>query len=77
VHKDNTDPSMPACTTAPHAPTMCPYSTASKWQGWAVVAVGAELALAGVAWRIWEVRRAEKRASLMASLDGLHLVGTF
>jgi hypothetical protein len=75
VHKDDTDASMPMCTTSPIARTTCPYSTATQWQGWAVVAIGAQLAALGIVWEVFQVRRARKSVSLAAGPGGL--VGTF
>jgi hypothetical protein len=75
VHDDHTDPSMPACTTSPLGRTTCPYSTASKWQGWSLVAVGAELAAAGIVWEIVQLHR-EHRGLYVAIAPG-GLVGTF
>jgi hypothetical protein len=75
VHKDHTDVSMPACTTSPLGRTTCPYSTATMWQGWAFVAVGAELAAAGVVWEILQVRRNHRHVSVALAPGGL--VGSF
>jgi hypothetical protein len=75
VHKDDTDTSMPMCTTSPIGRTTCPYSTATQWQGWAVVAIGAQLAALGIVWEVFQVRRAHRAVSLAAGPGGL--VGTF
>jgi hypothetical protein len=77
VHRDHTDPTAPPCMTVPGGRTTCPYGTATTWQGWAFVAVGAELALAGIAWRIYEVRHTRTSVSLAAGLGNLRLSGTF
>jgi hypothetical protein len=77
VNKDDNSPAMPACTTSPIARTTCPYSTATKWQGWAFVALGAQLAVAGVVWRIYEVKHAKKSVTVVAGLGELGLSGTF
>jgi hypothetical protein len=76
VHKDDSDAAMPACMASPIAKASCPYSTATTWQGWAVVALGAQLAIAGAAWRIYEVRHhAKKSVTVVAGLGGI--AGTF
>jgi hypothetical protein len=78
VHKNDTDAEMPACTTSPFGRTSCPYATQTFWQGWAVVAIGAQLAIAGAAWRVYEVRHhAKKSVSVVAGLGSLGLSGTF
>lgn len=78
VHKDDTEPEMPACTASPIGRTTCPYGTSTLWQGWAVVAIGAQLAIAGAAWRIYEVRHhAKKSVSVVAGLGTFGLSGTF
>jgi hypothetical protein len=76
VYRDNHDVTPP-CTTLPQERTTCPYATSTAWQGWSFVAVGAELAAAGLAWRIVEWRRHESPVSLAAGLDGFRLSGTF
>jgi hypothetical protein len=73
VYKDDHDASAPACTTSPIGHTTCPYGTSTFWQGWAVVALGAQLAIAGVAWRVYEVRHAKKSVSVVAGLGSLGL----
>jgi hypothetical protein len=73
VHKDDTDAAMPACTTSPIGRTTCPYSTATSWPGWAVVAIGAQLAVAGVIWRVYEVRHAKTSVSVIAGLGSVGL----
>jgi hypothetical protein len=73
VHKDDTDSAMPACTTSQLGPTSCPYSTATSWQGWAVVALGAQLAIAGAAWRFYEVRHAKTSVTVVAGLGTVGL----
>ncbi|HEX4405755.1 MAG TPA: hypothetical protein VH560_13045 [Polyangia bacterium] len=75
VHKEDSDPSMPACTTSPLGRTTCPYSTASKWQGWGLIAVGAELAAAGIVWEAIQLHREHRSVSLAIAPGGL--VGTF
>jgi len=77
VHRDHTDAAAPACMTAPGGRAACPYGTATAWQGWAFVALGTQLAIAGVAWRIYEVRHAPARVSLALGLGELRLLGTF
>jgi hypothetical protein len=77
VHRDDTDNPAPACTTVPSGRTTCPYGTATAWQGWMFVAIGAQLAIAGAAWRIYEVRHAKQTVSLVAGLGDLSLVGRF
>jgi hypothetical protein len=77
VHRDHTDATAPSCTTVPGGHTTCPYGTATLWQGWAFVALGAQLAIAGAIWRIYEVRHASARVSLAAGFGDLRLVGTF
>jgi hypothetical protein len=77
VHRDNSDANMPACTTSPvNSRATCPYSTATQWPGWAVVAIGAQLAIAGVAWRIYEVRHSPKKTVTVVLAPG-GLAGTF
>jgi hypothetical protein len=75
VHKEDTDPSMPPCTTSPIGRTTCPYSTASKWQGWSLVAIGAELAAAGIVWEVVQLHREHRSVSVAIAPGGL--VGTF
>jgi hypothetical protein len=75
VDKDRSDPAMPACTTSPIGRTTCPYSTASKWQGWSLVAVGAELAAAGIVWEVVQLHREHRAVSVAIAPGGL--VGTF
>jgi hypothetical protein len=78
VHKDDTDAAMPACTTSQVSRTTCPYSTATMWQGWALVAVGAELAIAGTAWGVYQIRhRPKKSVTVVAGLGSFGLAGTF
>lgn len=78
VHKDDNEVAMPACTTSPLGKTTCPYSTSTFWQGWAVVALGAQLAIAGTIWGIYEVRhRPKKSVSVIAGVGTLGLTGTF
>ena len=77
VHRDDTEAKAPTCTTMPGGHTTCPYGTATAWQGWAFVALGAQLAIAGIAWRIYEVHNARARVSLAAGFGELRLVGTF
>lgn len=77
VHRDDNNPAMPACTTMQGGHTTCPYSTATQWQGWGFVAIGAQMMLAGIAWRLYEVRRATGHISLAAVPGGLRLGGTF
>lgn len=77
VHKDDTTASMPGCTTSQISRTTCPYSTATQWQGWAVVAIGAQLAAVGIVWEVFQIRRERRSVSLAAGLGQLRLVGTF
>ena len=77
VHRDHTDVTMPTCTAPQYTHTSCPYGTATSWQGWPLVAIGAQLAVAGVAWRVYEVRHARKSVSLVAGLGDLSIVGRF
>jgi hypothetical protein len=78
VHKDDTDAAMPACTTSPIGRTTCPYSTKTFWQGWAVVAVGAQLAIAGTVWGVYQLRHHPKKSvNVVAGLGSLGLSGTF
>jgi hypothetical protein len=77
VHSDHTEAAAPTCTAMPGGHTTCPYATTTTWQGWAFVALGAQLAIAGVAWRLYEVHNARARISLAAGFGDLRLVGTF
>jgi hypothetical protein len=77
VHRADSENSVPACTTSPIGPASCPYSKPSTWQGWGLVAIGAQLAIAGAAWRVYEVRHARKSVSVIAGLGTLQLAGTF
>jgi hypothetical protein len=76
VYKDSHDVTG-MCITSPIGRTTCPYSTATRWQGWAFVALGAQLAAAGIVWRVFEVRAANKTVSLAAGLGNLRVIGTF
>jgi hypothetical protein len=78
VHRDHSDDAAPACTTVSGGRTSCPYGTSTQWQGWGFVALGAQLAIAGVAWRIYETRHhSSTTLSLAAGPGALRLVGTF
>ena len=78
VHRDDTEPACPPARRSPLGRTTCPYGTSTSWQGWAVVAIGAQLAIAGAAWRVYEVRHhAKKSVSVVAGLGSLGLTGTF
>jgi hypothetical protein len=77
VYKGDQGSNAPACTTSPIGRTTCPYGASTSWQGWGFVALGVELAAAGVAWRVYQVRHAKKSVSVIAGLGGLGLTGTF
>ena len=78
VSKGDSGSAMPACTPSPIGKTTCPYSNATSWQGWGVVAIGAQLAIAGTIWGVYQLRhRPKKSVSVVAGLGTLGLTGTF
>jgi hypothetical protein len=77
VHRDDSDQPAPACTSLANGRTTCPYRTGNFWQGWGLVAIGAQLAAAGVLWRVYEVRHAKTSVSVVAGLGDLGISGTF
>ena len=76
VYRDNHD-GTPSCTVLPSGRASCPLATSTSWQGWSFVAIGAELAAAGLVWRIVELRRPDRKISLVTGLGDLRLIGTF
>jgi hypothetical protein len=78
VSKGDSGSAMPACTPSPIGKTTCPYSNATTWQGWGVVAIGAQLAVAGAVWGVYQIRhRPKKSVSVVAGLGTVGLAGTF
>jgi hypothetical protein len=77
VTRDHSDSGMPACTTMQAGRTTCPFASGSLGLGWGVVAIGAQIALAGVAWRVYEVRHAKTSVSVVAGLGQLGFAGRF
>jgi hypothetical protein len=76
VHRDN-QAGTPMCTAGAGGHPICPYATSTEWQGWAFVGIGAQIAIAGVIWRIVESRQAPMKVTLAAGPGAVRLVGTF
>jgi hypothetical protein len=79
AYRDDHDTTAP-CMALPNGRASCPLATSTQWQGWGFVAIGAELAVGGIVWRVVEARRLgrlERNISLVTGLGDLRLVGTF
>jgi hypothetical protein len=76
AYRDNQG-GTPMCTVGAGGHTTCPYATSTQWEGWALVGIGAQLAAAGIIWRIVEARPATTTLSLAAGPGTVGLIGTF